>query len=323
MVVANYVANPKKTHWMKHLPILFTVILHLLLLSSCSAFKTRETPAPVDEDSVTNGELSARERYKEASQLLTKTSLEIYQNPNTSEKPNLRKKKKKTQEEELTDQLLINNTLALIKQLSILEKLSKSSQNKQYFQLLIQTREQLQSVHTALSECGWRHFKRNNALAKKCLTIALSLREDKSDKNLMTHLLREVHRSKVAVKNREKAERVKRSNKKINTQLTEAERLAESSQLRDAKRLLTSILKEDPEHEKAQKMLNSINIQLAGYVENLLTAGDRLYRDGEIEGAKATWRAALSLDPKDTRAREKIMRAQRVLDNLENLRRIR
>ena len=68
-------------------------------------------------------------------------------------------------------------------------------------------------------------------------------------------------------------------------------------------------------------MLSNVESRLKSYLENLLNAGDRLYREGEIEGAKATWRAALTPDPQDPRAREKIERAQRVLDNLENLRR--
>jgi cytochrome c-type biogenesis protein CcmH/NrfG len=80
------------------------------------------------------------------------------------------------------------------------------------------------------------------------------------------------------------------------------------------------VLKESPKNETAKKLLTDINKTLKKYIENLLLAGDRLYRDGEIESAKATWRAALTLDPMDLRAREKIQRAQRVLNNLENLR---
>ncbi|MET0064985.1 MAG: hypothetical protein ABW076_01430 [Candidatus Thiodiazotropha sp.] len=309
---------------MKRLAALLCVSLCPVLIGGCSLIEPRKTPAPVDEGTLSySRELVAKGRHNEAIKLLSDAGLEKNRNPVYTEELKSLKIKQKILEEELTDQLLINNTSALQKQLPILEKLSRSSPNQQYQVLLEQTRTQLQEMRLALSECGWRHFKRNNQLARECLSTALSLREDESDKNLMEHLLLEQRRSEVAKQKKVKAKRVESFNKRISTQLTEAERLSESGQLREAKRALQAILKEAPGNEAAKKMLASVNSQLQGYIENLLAAGDRLYRDGEIEGAKATWRAVLSLDPQDTRAREKIQRAQRVLDNLENLRRTR
>jgi predicted Zn-dependent protease len=309
---------------MTRLSPLIAVCLCPLLIGGCSLLETRKTPAPVDEDTLSySRELVSKGRYQEAIQLLNDAGMEKNRNPAYVEEIKSLKLEQKIVEEELTDQLLISNTSALQKQLPILEKLAQSSPNGQYQILLKQTKAQLQDMRLALSECGWRHFKRNNELAKKCLDIALSLREEASDKNLMEHLLLEQRRSEVAKQNKVRAEREKSFSKRINTQLNEADRLSESGQLREAKRTLLAILKESPENEKAKKMLAGVNNQLQGYIENLLAAGDRLYRDGEIEGAKATWRAVLSLDPQDSRAREKIQRAQRVLDNLENLRRTR
>ncbi len=309
---------------MKRRTSLIAVCLCPVLIGGCSLIETRKTPAPVDEDTLSySRELVAKGHHSEAIQLLTDASMEKNRNPAYVEELKTLKLQRKILEEELTDQLLISNTTALQKQLPILEKLALSSPNHQYQALLEQTKTQLQEMHLALSECGWRHFKRNNELAKECLNIALSLREEAADKNLMEHLLLEQRRSEVARENKVRAERERNFNKRINTRLAEADRLSESGQLREAKRALVAILKEAPEHKQAKKMLAKVNSQLQGYIENLLSAGDRLYRDGEIEGAKATWRAILSLDPQDSRAWEKIQRAQRVLDNLENLRRTR
>jgi tetratricopeptide (TPR) repeat protein len=223
-------------------------------------------------------------------------------------------------EEELNDQLLISNTSALKNQLPILEKLTKSSKNPQYQRLLAQTKDQLQSMRLALSDCGWRNFKRNDSLAKDCLSIALSLKMDESDQNLMDHLLKEQSKNKQAMAKKAKSVRQKRWTNKLNKQLAEANQQLESGQLRDAKKSLQKILKDVPTNSRAKEMLAKVNQKLQRYIDNLLSAGDRLYRDGEIESAKATWRAALALDPQDQRAREKIQRAQRVLNNLENLR---
>ncbi|MEJ2621318.1 MAG: hypothetical protein P8163_13955 [Candidatus Thiodiazotropha sp.] len=283
--------------------------------------QTRETPAPVREDSLEySRELVAKGRYSEAIQLLNQAS--VGRNKNQvyiHELKNLRGQQK-ILEEELNDQLLISNTSALKNQLPILKKLTKSSDNPEYRQLLAQTRAQLQSMRLALSDCGWRHYKRNNALAKDCLSIALSLKEDESDQNLMDHLLKEQSKSKRVLANKEKTARQKRRKEKLNKRLAEANRLLEGGQLREAKRTLQKILKDEPKNSHAKQMLGRVNKQLQRYIDNLLSAGDRLYRDGEIESAKATWRAALALDPQDQRAREKIQRAQRVLNNLENLR---
>jgi tetratricopeptide (TPR) repeat protein len=324
MVVAHHGLDAQQKNRMTRLTSLLAVCLCSVMIEGCSLIETRKTPAPVDEDTLSySRELVTKGRYSEAIQLLTDASMEKPRNPAYVEELKTLKLQRKVLEEELTDQLLISNTSALQKQLPILEKLTQSSPNHQYQALLEQTKTLLQEMRLALSECGWRHFKRNNELAKECLDLALSLREEAADKNLMEHLLLEQRRSEVAKEKKLKAKRDKSFNKRINTRLAEADRLSESGQLREAKRVLLAILKEAPEHKQAKKMLTKVNSQLQGYIENLLTAGDRLYRDGEIEGAKATWRAILSLDPQDGRAWEKIQRAQRVLDNLENLRRTR
>ncbi|MCG7873017.1 MAG: tetratricopeptide repeat protein [Candidatus Thiodiazotropha lotti] len=283
--------------------------------------QSRETPAPVKDDSLEySRQLVAKGRYSEAIQLLNQASVGQHKNQTYFQELKNLRGQQKIVEEELNDQLLISNTSALKNQLPILVKLTKSSNNPQYLQLLEQTQSQLQSMRLALSDCGWRHYKRNNALAKDCLSIALSLKLDESDQNLMDHLLTEQIKSKNALEKKEKSARQKRWKDKLNKRLSEANRLLESGQLRDAKHALQKILKDVPKNSQAREMLAKVNRQLQRYIDNLLSAGDRLYRDGEIESAKATWRAALALDPQDQRAREKIQRAQRVLNNLENLR---
>jgi tetratricopeptide (TPR) repeat protein len=321
MVDAHHGPYPEQTPWMKSLASLLAVFICQLLLSGCQLMQTRESPAPVKEDSLEySRQLVAKGRYSEAIQLLNQASMGRNKNQAyIHELKNLRGQQKII-EEELNDQLLISNTSALKNQLPILKKLTKSSDNPEYRQLLEQTRAQLQSMRLALSDCGWRHYKRNNALAKDCLSIALSLKVDESDQNLMDHLVKEQSENKQVLAKKERTARQKRWKEKLNKHLTEANRLLESGQLREAKHALQKILKDVPKNIRAKEMLARVNQQLQRYIDNLLSAGDRLYRDGEIESAKATWRAALALDPQDQRAREKIQRAQRVLNNLENLR---
>ncbi|MEW8370138.1 MAG: hypothetical protein AB2632_09595 [Candidatus Thiodiazotropha sp.] len=301
----------------------FIAYLSLTMLAGCQLIETKQTtPAPVVDNALDKSrQLAAKGRYGEAISLLDRASSN--RNLNNAYRKELEsfRNQQKLVEEELNDQLLISNTSALKNQLPILTKLTQASPDKpHYADLLEETRETLQSMQRGLSECAWRHFKRNNALAKDCLSLSLSLKQDKADQNLMEHLLQEQVEYKKEVAQKEQANREDKWKKRVDKNLAEARRLIESGQLKDARRALKRVLKESPKNEAAKKMLADVNRTLAKYIDNLLLAGDRLYRDGEIESAKATWRAALTLDPLDQRAREKIQRAQRVLDNLENLR---
>jgi predicted Zn-dependent protease len=300
------------------------LIIGMFLLSGCQLIEFKKsTPAPkTNKNTVSTVEqLEAKGRYSEAISLLESA---ISQDGKAERyKTALReiRLKQTTTEQELQDQLLISKTSALKNQVPIYEQLIRADQqNKEYAEKLVKTERELYRLKDSLSECGWRQYKKNNALAKACLTLSLSLEEDEQDERLMTYLLDEQIEDKKKTENLERTQREmawKHRNKK---RLRQAESYSESGQLTEAKRILKLILKEDRKNKAAKNLLVTVDNRLKSYIENLLAAGDRLYREGEIEGAKATWRAALSLDPSDKRAREKIDRAQRVLDNLENLR---
>jgi predicted Zn-dependent protease len=302
-------------------PALLLVLL--LILSGCQLIPVKQThPAPADPHSIeTARQLEAKGRYGQAIEVL---EVAIDRDGKAEDYTQALREIRLQQtivEQELLDQLLISRTSALKNQVPILVQLIHSNPGQQrYNNQLEETRQQLQELRQSLSECGWRHFKKNNGLAKDCLTLALSLEQREQDERLMAYLVDE---HKENLKKTRTVERVKRKMawKHRNKQrLEEAQHLSETGQLTEARRVLKTVLKEDPRNDAGKKLLRDVETRLTSYIENLLNAGDRLYREGEIEGAKATWRAALSLDPQDTRAREKIERAQRVLDNLENLR---
>ena len=299
-------------------------LISLTLLSGCQLLPTKQSEPPVlpNQDIISAvNQLQAKGRYGQAIDLLeTAITTEGKAKAYTKSLQEIRLRQT-IQEQELHDQLLISKTSALKNQVPILEKLTRSSpDNPEYSRQLEETQQELLLLRKSLSECGWRHFRKNNALAKECLTIALSLEQDEQDLRLMGYMLKEQKQ------NREKTETTERTQREIawkhrNRQhMEEANRLYESGQLTEARRVLKTILQEDPKNASAKALLKNVESRLKSYLENLLSAGDRLYREGEIEGAKATWRAAQTLDPQDKRAREKIERAQRVLDNLENLR---
>ena len=307
-------------HLLPHSALLLTL---LLLLSGCNLLETKKAPpVSVDENRVqTARQLQNKGRYDQAIEVLEKAILEDGKAEGYTQTLRDIRLQQKIVEQELHDQLLISRTSALKNQIPILEQLLRSGpENKAYVQQLYETRKELQQLRKSLSECGWRHFKKNNALAKDCLTLALSLEPQEQDERLMNYLLQEQREHVEQTQSVERAKREMAWKHRNKRRMQEAERYFETGQLTEAKRVLKLLLKEDPRHAEAIKLLRSVETRLKSYIENLLAAGDRLYREGEIEGAKATWRAVLSLDPQEQRAREKIDRAQRVLDNLENLR---
>ncbi len=299
------------------------LMLLMLPLSGCQLLEIKK-PVPVDADPdriSTARQLQAKGHYGQAIQVLESAIVEDGKAERYTQTLREIRLQQTIVEQELQDQLLISRTSALKNQIPILEQLLRSDPERaDYREQLEQTHEELQTLRRALSECGWRHFKKNNALAKDCLTLALSLQPNEQDERLMAYLLEEHQQNLEQTQTAERARREMAWKHRNQQRMEEAQRLNETGQLTEARRVLKMLLKEDPRSDGAKQLLRDVAGRLKSYIENLLAAGDRLYREGEIEGAKATWRAALSLDPQDTRAREKIERAQRVLDNLENLR---
>jgi tetratricopeptide (TPR) repeat protein len=308
---------------MKALQLQPALLLILLLLSGCQLIPVKKAPpASADENRVEVArQLQAKGRYDQAIAILEKAIAEDGKAEGYTQTLREIRLQQTIVEQELNDQLLISRTSALKNQIPILEQLLRSGpENEVYIRQLSKTQRELRQLQESLSECGWRHFKKNNALAKDCLTLALSMEPKEQDERLMAFLLKEQKEHIEKTQTVKKARREQASKHKNKQRMGEAERYFESGQLTESRRVLKRLLKEDPRHAAAKKLLRRVERRLKSYVENLLAAGDRLYREGEIEGAKATWHAVLSLDPQEQRAREKIERAQRVLDNLENLR---
>jgi tetratricopeptide (TPR) repeat protein len=303
-------------------PAVFVALL--LLLTGCQLLEIRKPAATVSADHdriATARQLEAKGRYGQAIQVLEDAiARDGKADDYTQTLRDIRLEQTRI-EQELQDQLLISRTSALKNQIPLLEQLLRSDPTRRdYTEQLKRTRQQLQRLRHSLSECGWRHFKKNNSLAKDCLTLALSLEADENDERLMSYMLQEHKQNEEKTQTVERAKREMIWKHRNQQRMEEAQRLSDSGELTAARQVLKKLLKEAPRNKPAKNLLHEVEARLKSYIENLLTAGDRLYREGEIESAKATWRAALSLDPQDQRARDKIERAQRVLDNLENLR---
>ena len=108
--------------------------------------------------------------------------------------------------------------------------------------------------------------------------------------------------------------------KKVKTSVRSARDLVKQGEHFKALQLLEQVLAEEPGQLEAQELLFQVQGHLERQTNILLHAGDTLYRDGKIEAAMNNWRAVLKINPELEVAREKIQRAQKVLDNLQLLR---
>jgi tetratricopeptide (TPR) repeat protein len=320
MVVEFDGADPGKTCWMNmQFPLTF---IFCLLLGGCSQIKYQpHHPRLTDNPLASAKELAVEERWGEAEALLAYAIAEgwdsdLYQNA-LQQTTELRM----AHERKLRDQLLTEQTTTLQKQLPILNKLERSDPNDQVLrQAITNIRQDLKQKRKALSDCGRQHKDQASSLARQCLELALSLEANTHDQLLLDQLTdKKIQTTQDEVRKQQDI-RVQQWKSQLQERLRTAEALYQKGQLNKSRKQLERLLAEDPSNDKAKELLVRLRAELKVHLDRLLEAGDRLYREGEIEGAKALWQAALKLDPRDSRIIEKLERVDRVLENIETLR---
>lgn len=79
-------------------------------------------------------------------------------------------------------------------------------------------------------------------------------------------------------------------------------------------------LQADPRHAGARRHLGALRQKLQPEVEGLIESGRSAFRQEDLQGALDQWRRALLIDPDNDRAQQYVARAEKLLDNLEQLR---
>ncbi len=296
----------------------------LLLLSACSQIKeTTAPPEPLlpDNPLQTAEKLAADGRLGEAVSLLEQAIAQGRGNEAYIAALSATARQQKTLEDQLQAKLLLEETKALQKQLPILDKLAYSNPRNQHVAEKLKTvRRGLETNRNDLSKCGWKQSEHHGNLAKQCLEVALSIEANAEDQRLLDQLTTKKEQTREKEVKKQRGIREKQWKNRNQDRLQQARQLFRNSQYAESRTQLIILLREDPSNEAAKKLLNKLQTELKSYLDTLLAAGDRMYREGEIEGAKALWQAALKLDPNDSRVKDKIERADRVLKNLESLR---
>jgi hypothetical protein len=138
-------------------------------------------------------------------------------------------------------------------------------------------------------------------------------------------------RQKVQQDSIRKAVNVRKARIKRNTdrrEKDETEKLLATTQkalndnkLHDAREAFTRIPPSTSQDSEVIAVQNSLDQAVSTRVEHLIVTGDAQYRAEKIHEALATWSEALALDPDNVEVRERTDRANKVLANLEALKR--
>lgn len=103
--------------------------------------------------------------------------------------------------------------------------------------------------------------------------------------------------------------------------LATTQKALNDNKLQDAREAFTRIPNSTSKDHEVIAVQNSLDKAVSTRVENLIVTGDAQYRAEKIHEALATWTEALALDPNNIALRERTDRANKVLANLEALKR--
>ena len=304
------------------------LFLATVLLSGCSIWPTQklETGQPNATESIRQAELLRKQRqYSESEHLLFKAKRRYPDNIQLQQLLERTLLERRRYRQLIEDQLLVARLTQIQQQLPLLAQLAKSEADDLMIRSHLQQLEkEWQAGRPSLSVCGERQLINAPETAEKCLRLALTIDEQKSDRERLTQIEsgREIIENvkEIAAEKTEKKQRQTQRQALIQQLLKQARSKWESGERYDALILLEHVLKLKPKSANAIRLKTKIQNELEDYTQSLLAAGDTLYQKGKIEGAIAAWNALLTLDPEHAQAQEKIERAQKVLENLQQLR---
>jgi tetratricopeptide (TPR) repeat protein len=165
-------------------------------------------------------------------------------------------------------------------------------------------------------------------VAGTCLALAKRLDETadtaslQAELKLMKQSQQETTRQATSVRNA----RIKRKTDRDDKQETEkllvtTQQALDANKLQDAREAFTKIPPSTSQDSEVIAVQNTLDQAVSTRVKHLIVTGDAQYRAEKINEALKSWSEALALDPHNTEVRERTDRANKVLANLEELKR--
>ncbi len=216
---------------------------------------------------------------------------------------------------EIHDQLLITRVQYLFEALSFQGRLAQLDPDYS-IQQLTDLRAELERSSGDLLECG-QHSMREGKLtrAELCLTLAKRIQDTQLTRTALVTL--EQQRVQRVQATRSRVQKTKRQ--QADQLLERANEALARDDLQAARRALNNLLTINAGDTDALALRDAVNSAVAARSEELLRQGNQFYRSGNIEQAKRTWEQGLLIDPENTQLLTNVQRAERVLQNLQEL----
>lgn len=198
-------------------------------------------------------------------------------------------------------------------------------QNREY------TRQQAEAQGIASSLIDHADYalqQDDKVTARKCLEFSLQLDPADRASGMLADLQEQEQATLLSTRQAVTSKQEKNIRDKTRDEETETRQLLDATQqaleennLQDAQATLAKIPSSTSKDSAVVAVQYSVDQVVSNRVKELLVAGDAQYRAEEILPALKTWTEALSLDPENPEIRKRIDRANKVLANLDALKR--
>lgn len=166
------------------------------------------------------------------------------------------------------------------------------------------------------------------AVAKNCLQVAQQLKPSERAAGMLADLQKQEQAEQASKQEAALRQQAIIKRNRTRTEQKETRRILETTQqaiqqhkLQDAQAALARLPASSSKDSDVVELQGSLDQAVSTRVHNLMMAGDAQYRAERIQPALKAWSEALSLDPENQEIIKRIDRANRVLANLEELRR--
>lgn len=301
-----------------------------LLLSACAGLNERlqpagpllKPPASVEEAEAIARDIARRGRWSEGLRYLDSAALSFPDDSATLAQARAHLAEDWQREERLLeDRILLSDAESMRRKVQLLEKLSLGRPDD----LVVTSRrifwrERLTAKRESLVGCAEHHVSSAPQIAKRCFEVASWLPAEAAvDARLaaVDEQLRSIA-SIAAQRRRANEERERKARAKV--LMDNAKASIDAHDYRSALDTLQKVESLQPNNAEAAGLQEQAMSMISPQIEALIKLGDHLYLDEQLEAAVATWKAALTLKPRDEEIIGRIERATSVLGKLETLR---
>ena len=220
----------------------------------------------------------------------------------------------------INHELILARGRGLPAEIAALEKLAMVKRRDAGLQEEVtRRRTMLTEAQRGLIDCGRAALAAGrNERALECLTVAQSIGRTRE----IEGLLAASQKSKTVKKQQVKAAEQKREERSQARKMDELHDAYNSSvqngDLNTARKHLNELLRLQPSAALRQESVR-LDQRIKRRVDRSLEDGRNLYTQGDFQGARAIWVAALRLDPGNQELKDNIARAERVLKKLKTL----